>query len=64
MEPYEVLITKINYGNDDDERIEIVFGPKLIFAYNKDSATKKAVVESGVSIDDINDVFFYVRNFS
>jgi len=65
MDPFEVLITKTVYDKDDMEKTpEIIFGPKLIFAYDKDSATMKATIESGISSDDVENVHFYVRNFS
>lgn len=65
MDPYEILITKTVYGEDDCEKTpEIIFGPKLTFAYDKESATRKAIIESGISSDDVENVHFYVRNFS
>jgi len=65
MEPFEVLITKSVFGKDDTEKTpKVMFGPKLIFAWDKDSATMKATIESGISPDDVDSVQFYVRNFS
>lgn len=65
MNPFEVLITKTVYDKEDNEKTpEIVFGPKMIFAYSKDNATMKATIESGISPDDVEIVNFYVRNFS
>jgi len=64
MEPFEVLITKSVFDKNDVEKTpEVIFGPKLVFAWDKDSATMKATIESGISPDDVNNVQFYVRNF-
>lgn len=65
MEPFEVLITKTVYTDDDEgnEEVKIVFGPKLIFAYTKDEAKIKASIQSNISSDEVTDLFYYVRNF-
>ena len=64
MEPYEVLITKTGYDRDNNETAEIIFGPKIIFAYSKENAIRKATIKSDISVNDVEDVSFYVRNFS
>lgn len=63
MSPYEVLITKTKYDENDDEQTKIVFVPTIIFAYTSEDAVKKAVISSGISPDDVNDVDCYVKEF-
>ncbi len=63
MQPYEILVIKTEYDENDKEVITVIVGPKLIFAYTKDEATKKAVIISGVSTDAISDHDFYVREY-
>ena len=64
MNPYEVLITKDVYNEDGDEKTpEILFGPKLVFAQDRDRATIKATIESGMSSDDVGGVQFYIKDF-
>lgn len=63
MNPYEVLITKTEYDKDDNEQTKILFVPTIIFAYTLENAVKKAVIESGISSDDVNDVDCYVKEF-
>ena len=64
MNPYEVLITKDVYGeNDDEETPVIIFGPKLVFAQDRDRATIKATIESGMSSNDVDGVQFYIKDF-
>lgn len=64
MNPYEILITKTVYDENDCEKTpEIIFGPKLIFAYGKENATRKAIIESGISSGDVENVHFYVKEF-
>jgi len=65
MEPFEVLITKSVYDEDNNEKTpKVIFGPKLIFAWDKGSAIKKAVIKSKMLPEDIDDSRFYIKNFS
>ena len=64
MNPFEILITKENYDEDDKLQIETIFGPKLVFAYDKEGAVRKALIDSGLPSSDIGGVYIWVKEYT
>lgn len=63
MNLFEVVIVKENYDEKIEKTIYRVLHQGRYFAFSENDAVNKAVIDSEISIDDIDEVSIYVNEF-
>ncbi len=62
MRVFNVLIAQEQYDDDGNELApKILFGPKLVFGYSKEVAKRKALVESKISVQEIENAELFMN---